>query len=270
MRRLEDELGVNLLHRGSRSVVLSDDGRALQQRTAPLLSSINEAMLELSERNRSVSGCLRITTTPAFGQSLSVVNCLKTFGLKYPNISLEVVLAQRVVDLVEEGFDIALRLHQNNLPGRTNIRAKHLFDFTWGFYASPSILEATNPIAELADISSQHFALHSSIDLRRAQWKRNGTVLTDVPAMPVPKWKVDDSTVLERLAVSGAAIALLETFTATQRVATGQLVRVLPQYEWTAGQVSLVWPATHHLSSRVRAFIEHVGTDLSIPKDNVG
>ena len=138
--RLEDELGVDLLHRTTRAIQLSNDGRALYARLEPLLSEVDGALQELSQRNETVSGCLRLTTTPAFGQSSTVVDCLATFGLKHPEISIDISLGQRVVDLVEEGFDVALRLHQHELPGRSSNMARHLFDFKWGFYASAQLL----------------------------------------------------------------------------------------------------------------------------------
>ena len=263
--RLEDELGVDLLHRTTRAIQLSNDGRALYARLEPLLSEVDGALQELSQRNETVSGCLRLTTTPAFGQSSTVVDCLATFGLKHPEISIDISLGQRVVDLVEEGFDVALRLHQHELPGRSSNMARHLFDFKWGFYASAQLLTTISPIEEIHHIDGQRFALHSSIDLEHANWTRKGEPLEKAPPIPPPKWRVDDSAVLEKLALSGAAVVLLETFTAEHLVASNQLIRVLPQYEWTAGRVSLVWPTTRHLSPKVRAFINHAVNEMTQP-----
>ena len=106
-------------------------------------------------------------------------------------------------------------------------------------------------------------ALHGLVEVHEEPWTYKGEHLSERLSFPEPRWKIDDSSALERLALSGAGLVVLETMTAEPWVAQGALKRVLPDYAGQAGAASIVWPVSRHLAPRVRAFIDHALTHLS-------
>lgn len=263
VRRLEDALGHELLRRSPRAVSLTAHGKMLHQRSAPSLRELQEVADALTHADTEPSGTLRITTVPGFGTSHQFLNCIHSYGLKYPKISIEVELTTRLVNLVEEGFDIGLRLHIGQLTAGPTLMSRRLLRFGRAMYASHAyIMEMGEPTA-LTDLAQHRLAAHSIVDVRHVQWNHNGKPSGKPQALPTPKWRINDGTALERFALSGAGIALLSTFDGERLVERGELVRVLPHYEQEGGTASLIWPGSRHLAPRVRAFIDHAVQAMS-------
>jgi len=212
------------------------------------------------------TGTLRITTVPGFGQSRDFVDCIRDFGLKYPRSVVEMELTTRLVNLVEEGFDVGVRLHSGELPGSSSLMSRRLLKFGRAVYASSSYIKEMGCPKSLEDLSEHRIAAHSIVDIRGAHWNRVGQRLDNPTVLPSPRWLVNDSAALERFAQAGAGLALLSTIEAESLVQKGELVRVLPDYEQEGATASLVWPASRHLAPRVRAFIDHAVETLGTSK----
>ncbi|MBD90112.1 MAG: hypothetical protein CL940_07230 [Deltaproteobacteria bacterium] len=264
VRRLEDSLGTELLRRSARAISLTQAGEALYQRTRPALLELENAEQAILQADSEPSGALRITTTPSFGQSREVIQCVRDFGVQYPKTSVDMVLTMRVVNLVEEGFDVGFRLHPTGeLPGSALLMSRRLLNFKWAIYASPQYLSEMGEPSSPHELRGHRIALHSMVERIEAQWRRNGQAISPPLRFPAARWLVDDSSALERLALAGAGLVVLETMTGEPWVARGELVRVLPEYDKQAGTASLVWPASRHLAPRVRAFIDHAVLHLA-------
>ena len=264
IRRLEDALGVELLRRSARSVSLTQLGDALYRRIRSALTELEDAKEALVGAGEEPSGVLRLTTTPSFGQSREVIECIAAYGVRHPKVTVDLSLTKRVVHLVEEGFDVGLRLHPVGVvPGSSLLMSRHLLTFNWAIYASPTYLAEAPPIRSPEDLTAHRLALHSLVGVQDDTWCYNGVPLSRPLSFPAPRWKVDDSSALERLALSGAGLVILETMTAEPWVAQGALKRVLAGYTGEAGAASLVWPASRHLAPRVRAFIDHAVKHLA-------
>jgi DNA-binding transcriptional LysR family regulator len=124
-------------------------------------------------------------------------------------------------------------------------------------YASPEYIKEMGEPATPDDLTRHRIAAHSIVDVRGVQWNRSGKAYGKPKALPTPRWLINDSAALERFALSGAGLALLDTIEGEDWTARGELVRVLPEYEQQGATASLVWPASRHLAPRVRAFIDH-------------
>jgi DNA-binding transcriptional LysR family regulator len=257
VRRLEDALGHALLRRSPRAVALTEHGKVLHQRCAPSLQELQAAADALAHADTEATGTLRMTAVPWIGQSHHFVCCIRDYGLKYPKTTIDLELTTRLVNLVEEGFDVGLRLHTGNLPGSPTLMSRRLLRIRRAMYASPDYIDEMGVPATLDDLTRHRIAAHSIVDAHDVQWNRCGKAHGKPKALPTPKWLVNNSAALERFALSGAGLALLPTIEGESRTARGELVRVLPEYEQQGATASLVWPASRHLAPRVRAFIDH-------------
>lgn len=257
VRRLEDERGVELLHRSPRAVSLTASGRVLHERTAAAFETLDAAAAALDAARSEPEGTLRLTTVPGFGHSRRFVNCLLAFGLLYPNLRISVELTTRMVRLVDEGFDLGLRLHTRQLPSSASLMSRRLLRFGRALYASPAYVAERGLPTSLAELSSHRLAGHSIVDVRDHQWHRAGAPVDAPVPFPEARWLVNDAAALERLALSGAGVVLLSTLEGDPLVTEGRLVRVLPDHEQPGAAASLVWPASRYLAPRVRAFLDH-------------
>ena len=257
VRRLEAQLGHDLLRRSSRSVALTENGQALFQRSQPPLQELHAAVATLEHSRSEPVGKLRISTVPGFGQSLAFVSCLESYSKKYPKTTVDLYLSSRTVNLVEEGFDIALRLHSRPLPDDSMLMSRRLLPISRGMYGSPEYLSQMGMPEHPSDLTEHRIAAHSIVDLRTGGWLRQKGRGSPEDRLPEPLWTVNDSAALERFATSGAGLALLTTMEGDGLAAQGRLKRVLPEYEALDGTASLVWPTSRHLAPRVRAFIDH-------------
>lgn len=257
VRRLEDALGQQLLRRTSRAVALTDHGRVLHQRSAPSLQELQSATDAIRHADTEPSGTLRVTTVPGFGHSHQFLNLIRNYGQKYPKTTVELELSTRLVNLIEEGFDVGIRLHIGNLPGHPALISRRLLRFERGLYASPDYIERRGQPSSLADLKSHCIAAHSIVDIRESIWTFDGVPLEQPVLLPQPRWLINDAAALERLALAGAGVTLLSTLDEEERLSRGELVRVLPSYAQQQAHASLIWPASRHLAPRVRAFIDH-------------
>lgn len=271
VRRLEDALGHELLRRGPRKVALTEHDRVLHARTRPALRDLDVAVEMLADAQSDPVGTLRVTTTSSFGQSWAFLACVTSFGIAHPRVTTELELTNRIVDLVEENVDVALRLHGGTLPGNASLMSRRLARFTRAMYASPDYLAANGTPHILDDLVTHRIAAHGIVDVRGIRWHHHGAMVDEPYHLPSPRWMVSDASALERLAVSGAGLAILPQMTGDALVASGSLLRVLPDHEQREGIASLVWPASRHLAPRVRAFIDHaVAHFAGIPENVVG
>jgi DNA-binding transcriptional LysR family regulator len=257
VRRLEDALGCALLRRSPRAVALTEHGTVLHQRSAASLQELQAAADSLVHADSEPSGTLRITTVPGFGQSRQFVNCIRDYGLKYPKTTINLELTTRLVNLVEEGIDVGLRLHTAALPGGPTLMSRRLLRFRRAMYASPAYIQEMGNPETLDNISNHRIAAHSIVDTRDILWNHKGKPMGKGKALPSPRWLINDSAALERFAVSGAGLALISTVEGENLATRGELVRVLPEYEQEGATASLVWPTSRHMAPRVRAFIDH-------------
>lgn len=257
VRRLEDALGQDLLRRSPRSIALTARGEALYRRSAPALRELRSAGDAVTDTESEPSGHLKITTVPGFGHSHLFLSCLRDYGLKYPKMSVNLELTTRLVHLVEEGFDVAVRLHIGELPGDASLMSRRLFTFGRKMYASPAYIAEMGEPRSVEDLHEHRFAGHSIVDVRENAWRHQGELTSSEGLFPQAKWLINDNAALERFILSGAGIAMLPTFEGEHLCERGELIRILPHYEQEHVTASLIWPESRYLAPRVRAFIDH-------------
>lgn len=266
IQRLEDALGHELLRRSSRSTSLTEYGEILHQRSAASLNELRAAGDALVKADSEPSGTLRLTTVASLGQSHRFVRCLADFGAHYTNVTVELELTSRLVHIAEEGFDIGIRLHTDQLPAQANLMTRRLLQLNRGVYGSPGYIREMGAPEHPKDLEGHRLAAHSIVDVRGVQWNYNGAPTGKRQKLPNVRWLVNDSAALERFALSGAGLAILSTVEGESMVQQGELIRVMPRYDRGGATASLIWPASRHLAPRVRAFIDHAIGSIGSPR----
>lgn len=256
--RLENELRVQLLFRTTRRVSLSAAGTALYDGITPLLRSLKAALGELPEREEAPSGTLKITAPVDLGV-LFLAEVLTRYTARYPAVSVDLHLTGRVVDLVGEGFDVALRIASKLEDSSLIVRRAAPVPLQ--LFASPLYLARRG-----TPRSEEDLAAHDWVAFRGGPQ----TVRMTGPRQPAgrPARIVCDDLFFARYAIrSGAGIGLLPTFVAEPDLATGALVRIVPRFERLAGSLFIVTPAARHVPRKVTAFRDLV---LEVLKGRAG
>ncbi len=245
--RLEGELRAQLLFRTTRHVSLSEAGTALYDRITPLLGSMRAALGAVPEREEEPSGTLRVTAPVDLGV-LFLAEVLTRYTARYPRVSVELHLTGRIVDLVAEGFDVALRVAPRLADSTLVVRRAapivlHLF-------ASPLYLARRGTPRTEADLAQHDWVVFRSGPQRlRVAGPRQATA-----AHPSGRIVADDLLFVRHAVRAGAGIGLLPTFMAEADAVSGALARILPRFERLAGHLHVVTPAAKHVPRKVSAF----------------
>lgn len=254
--RLEEQLGVQLLQRTARSFGLTDDGLLLRSRCGPALREIIDVERALADASDKPRGTLRVTAPRDLGSTRAFAAILSGLREQWPAVAVEVDLSTRMVDLVEEGFDVAVRVHNGPLPDSASLMVRPVGAVHGGLFASPSYLSEHGSPQAVANLSEHEcVAARGPAPVVRWVLQQDGDAHRQTIAVDAAFAANDYGLVLSAL-VAGAGIGLVPTFLAADHVQRGELVPVLPQWRTAQGSVSLVWPASRHLAPRVRAFID--------------
>jgi len=244
--RLEGDLGVQLLFRTTRQVSLAEAGTVVYDRIAPLLRSVKGALGELPAREEEPKGTLRVTAPVDIGV-LFLAEVVTRFTARYPAVSVDLHLTGRVVDLVAEGFDVALRVAPKLADSTLIVR--RAAPIVLQLFASPLYLARRGTPRSEADLAGHEWVVFRSGPQRlRLPGGRREAV--------EPRGRiVSDDLLFVRDAVrAGAGIGLLPTLTVGDDVVAGRLIRILPRFERPAGHLHIVTPAAKHVPQKVSAF----------------
>jgi DNA-binding transcriptional LysR family regulator len=239
--QLEALLGAELIHRTTHAVALSTAGLALYERVAPHLAALDQAVQKLPERGSVPSGQLRITAPPDVGL-IVLPEVLSHFSRRYPEISFELHLTNVQVNLVADGFDLALRAGSGALKDST-LTARRLCETAISFFAAPSYLARRGKPKKLGD-TAHDWIVHTSV---RAVNKP----LREVTA----RFLCDDFLLIRNLARDGGGIAILPRFVGSPFVVDGLLEEV-PLGDRPGGSpvLYLVYPSSGQVPRKVTAF----------------
>ncbi len=259
--RLESELGVQLLLRTTRQVSITSAGTALYDRTAPLLRSMNAALGELPEQQEEPTGTLRVTAPVDLGVSL-LAQVVTRYTARFPKVSVDLHLTGRVVDLVAERFDVALRVGAKLEDSSLVVR--RVTPIALRIFASPLYLARRGTPRGEPDL-----AAHDWVVFRSGPQKLRLATAGGAPGSQA-RIECDDLLFLRDAVRAGAGLGLLPEFLAEPEVLAGSLVRVLPRYERQAGYLHLVTPAAKHVPHKVAAFRDLVVELLRAPGQQKG
>jgi DNA-binding transcriptional LysR family regulator len=250
LAELESALGVQLAVRTTRKLRLTDVGRAYALRCAEVARLAEEANRAALDELDTPHSTLRITADHTFGEAF-LPELANDYLQRYPEVRLDVVLTSRVVDLVEEGFDVAFRV--GRLPDSTLV-ARRLGPARLIACAAPSYLERRG-----APRTPDDLAEHDCIDLAPGEGPSRWPFAGPDGVMTIAvngRIRVSSLPMARGSAVAGIGIACIPAFACADDLRTGRLVQVLGAFALDVGGVYLVYPHHRHLAARVRRFVD--------------
>lgn len=256
LRELEAGLGVALLVRSSRGLGLTDEGRDLLGRARRILDEVDAAAAAMRPSAAGPSGVVRLTAPYTFGLTF-VAPLLPAFLAAYPAVDVQVELTSRNVDLVAEGYDLAVRI---GAPPPDTV-ARRLMGNPLGLCASPDYLARHGTPDGPAALLAHRLLLIGSPRARAALRLSRGreSVLVDA----TPKLLSSDPAVILRASQAGVGIGQIPLILARSELADGALAPVLPEWTMPEENIFLIHPAGRKPPPRVRAFAEFVGERLA-------
>ncbi|WP_159982402.1 MULTISPECIES: LysR family transcriptional regulator [unclassified Novosphingobium] len=256
--RLEERVAVRLFHRSTRSIALTSEGSRFLERARRILAEIEAAEQELGEAAARPGGRLRISL-PMLGEPFSTT--FAAFAKAYPEILLDAVFTDRMVDVVEEGFDAVLRTGEIADSGLT---ARRLGSFRMMLVASPAYLADVPAPRHTTDLAAQRCIVFRFSETGRFQpW----LLAADEGLVAIePKPAILCSSLEGRLGLAraGAGIAYLPDFTVRDDLAAGTLVPVLDTHTTYSNSVRLLWAAGRHMPPKLRAFVDFLTAHLPL------
>jgi DNA-binding transcriptional LysR family regulator len=247
---LEQELGVQLLVRTTRSAAPTENGRAYYERAVAILADLEEADLAVAQLHAEPRGLLRVNAPMSFG-TLQLGPALVAFMEKYPELQIQLTLSDEQIDAVQEGFDVTLRIAE---LASSSLIARRLLGVPRVFCAAPAYIQQRGAPAHPKDLKTQDCLTYGFLATGN-QWKLIGPDGEHFVAVP---WKLcaNNAEVLKQAALAGRGIALLPAFIAGTALDDGTLVPVLDKYHAPEIALYAIYPPTRHLSSKVRLFID--------------
>jgi DNA-binding transcriptional LysR family regulator len=248
---LESRLEVRLIHRTTRRLSLTEAGQAFYERCVQLLADLEET--EASVRSEAVvpRGTLRISCGVTFGER-HLGPAVAEFAACHPQIAFDLDLSDRTVDLVEEGFDLAVRVGPVTQQA---LVARRLGEMQLVCCASPAYLASRPPLATPDDLR-QHECFAYTYAATGSAWTFEGPDGTRHTPRITFRHRSNNGSMLAALAAAGVGVTLEPDFIVAPALREGRLVRVLADYRTPRAPISAVYPSRRHLSAKVRSFVD--------------
>lgn len=256
---LEARLGARLLHRTTRRLSLTEAGEVFHDRCRQLLDGVAEAEAELSTHTGEVIGRLKVNVPFSFGL-LHLAPLWPTFMARHPRVVLDVTLSDRFVDLVDEGYDLAVRIAR--LPA-SSLVSRQLTTTRMILCASPQYLREHGTPEQPEDLAA-HAVISYTLLATGEQWELQG------PDGPVsvkvsPRMRTNNGDTCCAAALQHQGIIFQPSFMVAEHLASGALVQVLPGYRSADVGVYAIYPTRKHLTPKVRALIDFLAEALRDP-----
>ena len=257
--RLEDRLGVRLFHRTTRSLGLTDDGQAFYERCQRALAELRAGRALLDSGRKTATGKLRVSMPVLFGR-FCVVPVLIRLAAAHPDLGLELNFNDRHVDLVEDGFDLAIR--NGPLRDEGGLMSRRIARQRTMIFASPGYIERHGAPESLDDLR-----LHTAVTYARAgrlhTWRFPQERGRPLEVTPPTRLRFDDLESIADAAAAGFGLGWMPDWLVCARVRSGNLVQVLVDAPALVTDIYVVWPEAPYLPTRVRAAIDALAEGVS-------
>lgn len=258
--RLEERLGVKLIHRTTRTQCLTEDGQLFYERCLRAVEEIREGTAMLDSGRTLVQGKLRVSA-PFFFGCRCVAPVLVGLGLKHPGLEIEIDFDDRRVEVIEEGFDFVVRAGPMLSESELRLVSKKLATQRMVVCASPAYLAAHGSPRELNDIHGhQSIVYHRSIQNR--EWHFIDADDSHVVIRPRARLRLDNYEAIADAAAAGFGLAWLPYWLIRDRVTAGELIQVLDNKSSKPIEYYALWPQTKHLPLRTRVALDELSRQL--------
>jgi DNA-binding transcriptional LysR family regulator len=254
---METRLGVRLLHRTTRRLSLTEEGQVFYARSKELLAELDEAEAEITSRSDAASGLLRVNAPVTFG-ILHLAPLWGVFRAHNPKVTLDITLSDRVVDLVEDGYDLAIRI---GLLDNSTLVSRQLSTTGLVLCASPQYLRTHGTPIHPSELA-HHAVIAYSYWSGRDEWRFDG------PQGPVsvttqPCIRTNNGDTCRAAALAHQGVILQPSFLVGQDLAQGTLVTLLPEFRSVELGIYAIYPTRKHVSAKVRMLIDFLAGQLA-------
>jgi DNA-binding transcriptional LysR family regulator len=259
---LESHLGTRLLNRTTRRLSLTETGHAYLERVQRILHDIDEADSIASEEAKKPAGMLRLFVNIGFGKEHLAV-LLPAFAARYPGVQLDITLSERSVDLVDEGYDVGILSGMQKFDSSMIARQLGLAEVM--VCASAAYLEKHGAPLQPGDISDHACLNFSGYDSLRNHWPlagQDGIVPVPIQARLVS----NNGDLLRNCAAAGMGLMIGTSYSVSDDLRSGRLVRVLPDHNLGRVALMMVYPSRRLLSAKVRSFINFMNAQFPDPE----
>jgi DNA-binding transcriptional LysR family regulator len=250
---LEAHLNVRLLNRTTRKLSLTESGQAFHERAVQLLSDLEEAEAAVTASALAPRGTLKLTCAITFGER-HIAPAIAAFAEKHPQLRFDVELSDRMVDLVEEGFDLGIRIGASSSQA---LIARRIGQTQLVCCAAPAYLARHGTPQVPQDLAKHRCLTYSYLSIREV-WRFRDAAGAEQTVRIAGPVNANNGRFLAALAASGMAISLEPDFIVGDELRSGRLVEVLPGFRPPAASIHAVYPSRRHLSAKVRAFVDFI------------
>lgn len=254
INELEQHLGARLLNRTTRRLSLTESGQAFYERAVALLSDLAEAEALVGQSAVAPRGTLRLTCSYNMAEK-RIAPAIASFVEQYPDVKFDVVVSDRLIDLIDEGFDLAIRVGQ---VGSDRLVARRLGTMQLIACAAPAYLQRHGHPKVPQDLSAHNVLTYAYASTPRSwRFSDDSGQLHDVRV--TGSLHANSGDTLAAAAIAGLGIACEPDFVVGDAIADGRLARVLPGFDAMRGDIWAVYPSRRHLSLKVRLFVDYIG-----------
>jgi len=257
---LERHLDARLLNRTTRRLSLTEAGRAFHERAVQLLADLEEAEQSASEGGVTPRGTLKLTCPITYGERV-LAPVIAAFVARYPEVRVDIDQADRIVDLVDEGFDLAVRI--GAIKSQLLV-ARRIGTTAVVCCASPAYL-ARHGTPHAPEDLAKHACLTYEFSPTRNQWRFLGPDGNERVVRIGGPMHANNGRMLAALAAEGAGIVNETDFNAAPELESGRLVPILAGWSQPSIPIHAAYPSRRHLSAKVRAFVDHLAAALAAP-----
>jgi DNA-binding transcriptional LysR family regulator len=255
---LEDSLGVRLINRTSRQFGMTDVGAEFYQYALQVLHSADTAEEFVRQRLHEPSGTIRITTAVEIAQ-FALRDVIPTFLNRYPKVRIVEIATDRLVDMVAEGFDLALRGHVASLQNSTLVQ-RGIASVPWYLFASPEYLKQAGDVAD-----PQALSAHSTLanDRHGADiWRLKGPRGQEVEVPIEPRFLSNNMIALKEAACANLGVAALPGYICRDEIEAGKLQQILPGWMAADARMSALIPYRNGLLPAVRSLVDFLAVEV--------
>lgn len=261
IRFLEERLGCQLVQRNPRAVVLTEIGVQYAEYGQKVLSTLDEAEAMVADHCSAVQGVLRVAVAQSLG-NMQIINAFDTFQKKHPNLEIEVSLFDNRPNLLEEGFDCWIAIHEfSNLP--EDMVAKKLADCKFVVVAAPKYLNKHGYPKTPDDLHNHNCITYQSKERKYLEWgfTRDGIHQS---VLAQGNFRIDNAPALYDAVRAGIGVAYLVTYLLFDEIKAGKLIKLLPEWETDLElPIYAVYPRRKYLAPKVRDFIDFMVEHMS-------
>jgi DNA-binding transcriptional LysR family regulator len=255
VQSLEELLGVRLLNRSTRKVNLTDIGQAYYERCVQILSDIDEANQIAEAAQIKPRGVLRLNV--AYAVPPVIAPSIAEFVALYPDASVRVTMSSRMPDLIEEGFDLSIRVAP---ASDSNLIVRHLGTYRWVVCGAPSYFASHGRPQHPSELPQHNCLIYYDNPLGRA-WQFAGPEGKQVVSLS-GNLEANDGESLRQAAIVGQGLVYLPSFMVAAELKSGQLLSVLTKFLPAESHIDAFYPHRRHLSAKVRRFIDLVAKNF--------